>query len=383
MNEQVSQQTLMDAVEADQSRQRRRRMPMTILGQELTSANRFKDFGRAEALVEDLLLFGEVSMLAAPPNTGKTSVVAAIAAHASSGGNLGEREVARTATLYIAAEDQRGVLVRAAVALRMHGGRKMSIDVFGDDIDLTNRRTIEKLGDDIREYMRANRIKRLFVVIDTLNLCIGDGDENSSSDMRKALKNARKIATDHNAHVMIIHHTSHADPTRARGSSAIGGTADTVLVLEEASNAEGDKLVKIFANKQRNLDKGRSTVFWRLSVADLGQCRKGKNIRAPFAETFDKNADTVIIAPKRPSKAKPSSMDDRKAHLLDVLRKMDADQPSAFHSMQTVEGQLSKPFEAAMSKPGSLRKALQRTCKQLEDSNLVEISEGSAMRVKT
>lgn len=221
MNEQVSQQTLMDAVEADQSTQRRRRMPNMILGQELKSANRFKNFGRAEALVEDLLLFGEVSMLAAPPNTGKTSVVAAIAAHASSGGNLGEREVARTATLYIAAEDQRGVLVRAAVALRMHGGRKMSIDVFGDDIDLTNRRTIEKLGDDIREYMRVNRIKRLFVVIDTLNLCIGDGDENSSSDMRKALKNARKIATDHNAHVMIIHHTSHADPTRARGSSLL------------------------------------------------------------------------------------------------------------------------------------------------------------------
>lgn len=214
MNEQVSQQTLMDVVDQANhfNRRRRARPSKMILGSELKSANRFKDFGSKAALVEDLLLFGEVSVMAAPANTGKTSIVAAIAAHAAAGAVLGGREVARTPTIFVAAEDDGGVLVRGATALKKHEGRKLAFDVFGEDIDLTNNKLVERFSDDIATYMQEHKTRRLFIVFDTLNLCIGDGDENSSIDMRKAIKSASKIAKRHNAHVMIIHHTSHADP---------------------------------------------------------------------------------------------------------------------------------------------------------------------------
>ena len=384
MNEQVSQQALMaEANHANQKTRRRKQQPRKkILDVELKSANRFKDFGSKEALVEDLLLFGEVSVIAAPANTGKTSIVAAIAAHAAAGAPLGGRAVARTPTIFVAAEDDGGVLVRGATALKKHEGRKLPFDVFGEDIDLTNSKVTQRFCDDIEDYMRDHRAKRIFVVFDTLNLCIGDGDENSSIDMRKAIKNATKIARRLNAHVLIIHHTSHADPKRARGSSAIGSNADTVLVLEEASNQSRDKLVRISSPKQRNLAKERSTHIWRLGVDELGTCRKGKAITAPFAEPYVSEEEAAIVQPSI-KKAAPPLHDQRKQHLLEILHKLHQVKPDTFHAITDVEGYLSTPFEAAKAKPESLRKAVRRVSNDLAESNLIEISAEGAMRFKS
>ena len=385
MNEQVSQQaSTAGADHASPKTRRRRKMPRKqILDVELQSANRFKGFGSKEALVEDLLLFGEASVMAAPANTGKTSIVAAIAAHAAAGAPLGGRAVARTATIFVAAEDDTGVLVRGATALKKHAGRKLPFDVFGEDIDLTNAKVMKRFCDDIEDHMREHRMRRLFIVFDTLNLCIGDSDENSSGDMRKAIRNAIKSAKRLNAHVMVIHHTSHADPKRARGSSSIGATADTVLVLEEASNLNGDKLVKISSPKQRNLAKDRSSHTWRLGVDDLGTCRKGKAITAPFAEPYIEEGDVVTVVPSKSKTSTPSLQEQRKQHLLEILHELDKKQPGTFHAIADVEGHLSTPFEAAKAKPESLRKAMRRVCSDLAENNLIEISSDGSIRVRS
>jgi hypothetical protein len=229
--------------------------------------------------------------------------------------------------------------------------------------------------------MEEHKARRLFLVVDTMNLCIGDGDENSSADMRKAIKNASKLAKRRNAHVLIIHHTSHADPSRARGSSVIGSNADTVLVLENATTAGGDKLLKLYAPKQRNLDKKESEVFWRLCIEDLGTSRRGKAIKAPYAEPYAGDQEIIPVVPKS-QKRNTSVSEERAQHLVAVLKGLDQGNQGKWHAWASIRDMVSGPFEELKSKPDALRKALARARETLEADKRIEVAEDGSVRIR-
>ncbi len=59
------------------------------------------------------------------------------------------------------------------------------------------------------------------VIIDTLHRNMGDGDENSSSDFGKFLRNIDTFLKPLGVTVLIIHHSGHEATTRSRGTSSI------------------------------------------------------------------------------------------------------------------------------------------------------------------
>ena len=64
------------------------------------------------------------------------------------------------------------------------------------------------------------------VIIDTLHRNMGDGDENSSSDFGKFLRNIDTFLKPLGVTVLIIHHSGHEATTRSRGTSSIRGSWD-------------------------------------------------------------------------------------------------------------------------------------------------------------
>jgi hypothetical protein len=64
------------------------------------------------------------------------------------------------------------------------------------------------------------------VIIDTLHRNMGDGDENSSSDFGKFLRNIDTFLKPLGVTVLIIHHSGHEATDRSRGTSAIRGSWD-------------------------------------------------------------------------------------------------------------------------------------------------------------
>lgn len=87
--------------------------PGLILGKPLLCATTFQVGLNREYLVKGLLLSSQVSILVGPPNTGKSSVVACIAASIAMGRAVGDARVKRGAVLYVAAEDPNGIAERA------------------------------------------------------------------------------------------------------------------------------------------------------------------------------------------------------------------------------------------------------------------------------
>lgn len=349
-----------------------------FLGKELISANSLCSMAPREYLVKDLLLFGQVSMLAGPPNTGKTSVIAMIAGHAALGEAIGDRKVTQAGTLYVAAEDPIGVAERGSAVLGKRRSEALPFDIIPSSIDLTDSVMIERFGQELGRYMKARGLEKIFIVFDTLNLCLGDGDENSSRDMGKAISNAQKLALEHNAHVMIVHHATHSDPEKPRGSSAMIGNCDTLLVLNEARTTEGEAVIAVQQKKQRSLARGEPLMF-KIASIEVGQDTDGDPITLPVAQPV---VGATPMA-KQPKGGSSSDSDARAHHLLHTLREMEQEKSGAFHSATTLRSKVAGPFNALLDKPDSLRKAIARAIDSLLKQGLIEKADDGSIRVKS
>lgn len=370
--------TLIDNSDEGQTTPESRDIKPLFLGKELISANSLCSMKPRAYLVKDLLLFGQVSMLAGPPNTGKTSVIAMIAGHAALGDAIGDRKVTQVATLYVAAEDPIGVAERGSAVLGKRRSEALPIDIFPSSIDLTDSGMMERFGQQLAKYKTARRLDKCFVVFDTCNLCLGDGDENSSRDMGKAISNAQRLALEHNVHVMIVHHTTHSDPEKPRGSSAMIGNCDTLLVLNEARTSEGKKVIAVQQKKQRSLPRGEPILF-EIAAVEVGQDTDGDPITLPVARPVV-GATTIVSNPKGSSS---SDTDARVQHLLETLRDLEREKSGAFHSATSLRSKVAGPFNALLDKPDSLRKAIARASDTLLKQGLVEKADDGSIRVKS
>ena len=349
-----------------------------FMNEVLISVNGLSHLAPREYLVKDLLLFGQVSMLAGPPNTGKTSIITLIAGHAALGEPIGNRKVAHAPTLYVAAEDPRGVAERGAAVLGERRREALPFDVLPCTIDLTDCEQMEQFGQELKKHMAKNYVERLFLVFDTLNLCLGDGDENSSRDMGKAISNARKIAERANVHVMIVHHTTHSDPAKPRGSTAMIGNCDTLLVLGEAKTSDGETAIAVYQQKQRSLTKGEPVLF-QIAAVDVGFDTDGDAITLPMAVPV-KGEARIAPTPKGQSTGEG---DIRAQHLIETLRRLDTNNPGAYHAPADLKSEVAGPFTPLRGNNDSLRKAIARAIDMLEKQNLIEKADNGALRVKT
>jgi hypothetical protein len=153
-----------------------------FLGKPLLSVAKFRPEINRPYLAKNLLLEAQVSLLVGPPNIGKSSVVAALAASISTGRALGKIAVKRGVVLYVAAEDRNGVAERGYGFFQTHAADIADFEIHGSPVDLTDEGEMKRFAGEAAIFARERRAERMLIVFDTLNLCIGDGDENSSRD---------------------------------------------------------------------------------------------------------------------------------------------------------------------------------------------------------
>lgn len=322
-------------------------------------------------LVKGLLLPKQVSVLAAPPNTGKSTIVAALLAKLSQGHAFAGRRVRKSAVLFVGAEDADGMAMRA-------DGHFKSSDLKADTnflvldraIDMSNTKTATKFTTDVRAFYKKTGATRLIVVFDTLTLSIGNSDENSAGDMTRVMANALNLAHETGAHVMFVHHTAAADPTKVRGSTALLGSPDTVLVLKPA-NADGENRVLMEMAKQRSLEKG-DPVGFIIEAQEYGYDDEGDPVSNPFAR-WVANCSDWQVSSKQKSIGNPASK-GRNDEVLRVLRGFEKSSNAYGETFSAVKisKHVSTGFDRGASKPESIQKAVRTTLNGLVKSGEVE-----------
>lgn len=221
--------------------------------------------------------FGQVAIFG-PSGTGKSFLALWFALQIAQQRNV----------LYMAYEGEFGYQARIRAAQNHYH--------FSRGVHLTLGQ-VDLMGDD--EYLtfvdQARKINPSVVFIDTLAMSMVGMDENSQRDMGLYTSRCKRLARELGAAVVVVHHTNKGG-TVERGSTALRGTMDVMIRLEEA-----DDRVLVECAKTKD-GKPFQSFYIRLHSVDTGLADEdGMPVFTPVAVIahHDDVPDTLLTKHQR------------------------------------------------------------------------------------
>lgn len=229
----------------------------------------------ADSIVKGVLYRNSLAAVIGAAGSGKTFFVNDLAFHVSAGWDWRDRKVKHSGVLYIALEGAAGIANRIA-ALKAHynaygdgAGEPPAFNLSVVSLDLLNDEdAVQKV---IKTAKTLGNIG--LIVIDTMARAMCGGDENTSTDMGKFIRNLDRIREATEACVLIVHHTGKDATKGARGHSSLRAALDTEIEVIKGEN--GTRLAKI--TKQKDGTDGLEFAF-DLHVVELGEDEDGDPI---------------------------------------------------------------------------------------------------------
>lgn len=190
------------------------------------------------------------------------------------------RPTMKSSVLYICGEGQDGINARI-MAWCAANNYKGELNVFMTDepLHLLNEGRKEEYIETVKELEEEVGMKFDVTFVDTLNRNFGDGDENSTRDMTLFTQSCIDIQRELDTSVIVVHHTSNANPRMARGSSSLRSSLESEInVLKpENDNKEQYGYVECNVTKQKN-GPDISPMFFLTETVNLGLDMKGREV---------------------------------------------------------------------------------------------------------
>jgi len=339
----------------------------------VTKAGEFKPTINVPFVVKDLFKPGEVAMIAGAPGLGKSTITAAIGAHAAQGRDFGGLSVQNAVVIYYAAEDAYGVLCRAHPYLRDPACANPPFYVVHGAPNLMDPETPEKVARFVSAKKAEHRCDKALVVFDTLNRCIGDADENSSSAMGMAVGNATFIAQSTNAAVVVVHHVGKGNPDSPRGSSAFHSNLDCLCILNQAPAAGSSKVVLLNPVKQKNATEFSPLPF-KLDALTVGTDDEGCVVTVPMAVPMEPKSFAKPLNAANDNRQPAPKTEQRRADIERVLTELSKSDPGAFFAPTEIAARSGSVFNE-LRHSDSLRIAVRRSLEALEKAGKAEFGQ--------
>lgn len=196
---------------------------------ELFSEQDVLEFAPPEWLIRGMFFDGSLVVLSGEPKSGKTFIALDWAMHVARGLPWMGYWSVRRDVLYIAAEG------RGNFGRRLGAWREANPEAVGGSIQFAfTAVSLNDPEDVISKGLMpiAASLVQPFIVIDTLARC-NSGDENSAQEMSKVVKTCDELREQHGATVLLIHHTGKTENSTFRGSSALHGAVDTLMLVKK------------------------------------------------------------------------------------------------------------------------------------------------------
>ena len=208
-------------------------------------------------LVDDLLPEGSLSMLFGDPGCGKSFVAIDIAMCVATGTSFHGKPVTKGAVIYIAGEGYRGLTQRAWAwaAENKIPVEAAEIYISRTSVDIPDDDAREKLTSEIHSLLGEDG-KPSLIVLDTVARNFGGADENSTKDMGAFITAVDAINAEFDCATLLVHHTGHADKTRARGAIALKGALDTEYRL-----SKNDAFLTLECTKAKDFEEPKGMRF--------------------------------------------------------------------------------------------------------------------------
>lgn len=240
-----------------------------------------------EPLVWGLLNRNTEAWMIGAPGSLKSFVALDLAGAVAAGREWCGHRTEKANVLYVAAEGERGMVLRTRAYIKQHGGMPgVTLLPYPVQIKSTDGQW-QALEQIVREGDYG------LVVIDTQHRVSTGLEENSATDMGVMVAAVGRLKRASGACVLVVHHTGR-NGGDARGSSAIDGAQDTELKIVRASDGKKPLLqCRVVQDKQKDMaqDEGAPLTL-EFAVVDLGQDNHGRPISslvvAGVADVFSK-----------------------------------------------------------------------------------------------
>jgi hypothetical protein len=226
----------------------------------------WRDMPPPEYVIDGLLEHGGLSSLIGPPGVGKSTVALDIACHIATGRTWQGRRTLKTKVLYLPGEGLSGAVQRLLAWEDAYGATLGDNLLLGDSI-IQLAASTEAWGE-MSGFITSQRVG--LIIFDTFARMSLGIEENSASDVGKAVVRFDQLRKLTGAGVMAIHHTGKDASKGARGSTALNGALDSeILVRADWSFAHPDdmtappqvngrdigKAIEVSITKQKNAEQ--------------------------------------------------------------------------------------------------------------------------------
>lgn len=220
-----------------------------------------------EYVIDGLIEHGGLSCIIGPPGVGKSSVAIDMACCIATGRAWQGRRTLKTRVLYLPGEGLSGAIQRMNAWLHHN---EVDEAALTDGLRLGN--SIIQLGADteawsvLAEYIIRQQIG--LIIFDTFARMSLGIEENSATEVGRAIVRFDQVRKLTNAGVLIVHHTAKNNPASARGSSALNGALDSELLVSDGmwdfddfgavddnGQVPSGKKIQLSTTKQKNAEQ--------------------------------------------------------------------------------------------------------------------------------
>lgn len=216
-------------------------------------------------LVKGLFDRDQLVVLWGAPGSGKTFAALSLSAHIGAGVSWCGRKVKRGRVIYVCAESSRKHLENRLYALTLRVPEIAEAEVLWCPINADLLHGEQDIQDVLYAAQQLGDVA--LIVIDTLAVTFGGGNENAPEDMNQYVSNLKRIKRETSSAVVVVHHSGKDEAKGMRGHSALLGALDGELQVERPDSG-GTRVLK--AGKLREGDSFSDICTFELEVKVLG-----------------------------------------------------------------------------------------------------------------
>lgn len=206
--------------------------------------------------IDGLLPASGIAILAGEPGAGKTLLALDLALRLAHGHDWFSRRATAGSTLYLAGEGSGGLGARLRSWMAAHPSAQPvedhDVTIVDGVPDLTSSASSGEVDELLSAHRRVNGRLPAVLVIDTLAMATAGLDENDSGAVGAVLRVLARVAA-RGILVLVVHHLRKLPTDRGatrsqhdlRGSSAVAGAADVVLLAVERDGVRELRVAKI------------------------------------------------------------------------------------------------------------------------------------------
>jgi len=235
-----------------------------------------------EHLIDDMLVRGEMSMLAGASQSGKSFLALAMAMAVARGVPFFNRMTRQGLVLYVAGEGACGLWRRRIPAYwskhELTEGAHLPFVLVPRRIDLhaSDDDVVALIVEAIHQAKIFAPTPLELIIIDTLSAAMIGANENSSQDVSRILARCARLSEETGAAILLVHHLN-AGGEKVRGHTSLLANLDSVLLVNKLSQTDlqGRPLRRLLLAKEKESESGTHMDFV-LEPMSLGLDESGK-----------------------------------------------------------------------------------------------------------